>query len=69
MYSHHDTILAILVYTKFSLNDAKIYTWGFLKCVFSFNSQIFLFLLAVLADKYIFPFKSNIWEKYVSIGT
>lgn len=68
MYSHHDIILALLVYAKFSLNDAKVYIWGFLKCIFPFNSPIFIFLLVVLTDKYIFPFKGNIWEKYVSIG-
>ena len=30
-YSQHVTILPLLVYTKFSLGDAKINTWGFLK--------------------------------------
>lgn len=31
MYSHHVTILALLVYTKISLSDVKIYIWGFLQ--------------------------------------
>lgn len=31
IYSQHVTISLLLVYTKFSLSDAKIYTWGFLR--------------------------------------
>lgn len=48
-YSQHVTTSPLLVYTKFSLSDAKIYTWGFLKRVFPFEqSDIYVSLGCVV---------------------
>lgn len=67
--SHHVTISGLLVYTEFSLSDAKIYTRGFSKMSFSLWTAIYLCFFGLRwRIKYIFPFKANTGEKYASIS-